>query len=421
MPAGPPLRVVSRVERVTSKWVGPCFLLFMVAGLLTNGYVIATGKLNLFARTPSWSGFMHGESMEDIALAISNAPVPKLSARIEREASWLVTRDLGGRVREGERDWLFLADEFTPHAKAGASAASRAEEVIALNKRLAARGIALLVAVVPDKSRIEADRIGALHRSPGFASRVTDWVGTLTAGGVRAVDLTPALAAVKGATGATAFLRTDTHWGEEGAAAAAKVVAQQVRALGMTPSPSVQTVIATQTRVQRPGDLVRLAGIDGLPLALQPTPEAVQRTTFEAKVVETATTAATSAPSASTSPTTSPTTSPSATPSASPLVSPSAASAPTQEQDDSDLFGDDNLPNIVLVGTSFSTTSNFAPFLDFDLGTKVANFGKEGGDFAGSIKAYLNGPSFKQTPPKLIIWEIPERVLGMNRNGDKVE
>ncbi len=387
MPAGPPLRVVSRVERVTSKWLGPCFLAFMVVGLLTNAYVIATGKLNLFARTPTWSGFMHGESMQDIALAMSNAPVPKFSATVEREGSWLVTRDLGGRVREGARDWLFLADEFTPHAQAAASAASRAAEVIALRQRLAARGTALLVVVVPDKSRIEADKTGGLYRSPAFAHRVSDWVATLSAAGVKAVDLTPTLAAVGAKTGVTPFLRTDTHWGEEGAAAAAKVVAEQVRALGITPSPSVQTVIATQSRVQRPGDLVRLAGIDGLPLALQPAPESVQRTTFEAKMAA-------------------------ATPSSAPAG---------KEQDDSDLFGDDNLPNIVLVGTSFSTTSNFLPFLDHYLGTKVAGFGKEGGDFAGSIKAYLGGASFKETPPKLIIWEIPERVLGMDRQGDHVE
>jgi alginate O-acetyltransferase complex protein AlgJ len=76
-----------------------------------------------------------------------------------------------------------------------------------------------------------------------------------------------------------------------------------------------------------------------------------------------------------------------------------------------DLFGDDNLPNVALIGTSFSRNSNFAGFLQQALGAPIGNFGKDGGEFSGGANGYFNNPAFKQTPPKLVIWEIPERDL----------
>ena len=84
-----------------------------------------------------------------------------------------------------------------------------------------------------------------------------------------------------------------------------------------------------------------------------------------------------------------------------------------------DLFGDANLPNIALIGTSFSRTSEFTPYLEMQLNTKIGNFALDGGDFAGSANAYFASPAFKDTPPKLIIWEIPERVIEMDRNHDE--
>ncbi len=76
-----------------------------------------------------------------------------------------------------------------------------------------------------------------------------------------------------------------------------------------------------------------------------------------------------------------------------------------------DLFGDAGLPNVALIGTSFSRNSNFVGFLQKALNAPVGNFSKDGGEFSGAAKAYFESPAFKQTPPKLLIWEIPERDL----------
>ena len=64
-----------------------------------------------------------------------------------------------------------------------------------------------------------------------------------------------------------------------------------------------------------------------------------------------------------------------------------------------------------LIGTSFSRNSNFLGFLQLALGAQVGSFAKDGGEFSGSANEYFSNPAFTQTPPKLLIWEIPERDL----------
>ena len=45
------------------------------------------------------------------------------------------------------------------------------------------------------------------------------------------------------------------------------------------------------------------------------------------------------------------------------------------------------------------------------LGASIGNFAKDGGEFSGAAKAYFANPAYLQTPPKVLIWEIPERDL----------
>jgi alginate O-acetyltransferase complex protein AlgJ len=39
------------------------------------------------------------------------------------------------------------------------------------------------------------------------------------------------------------------------------------------------------------------------------------------------------------------------------------------------------------------------------------NTAKDGGGFLQSITAYLNDESYKTSKPKVLVWEIPERML----------
>lgn len=381
------LKPITDRERKASPLAGACFALFIVFGLLSTLYATSFGKLNLFPNGIAWSPFVRGDVSQAFALALADAPVPSSAARIERGVSWVVAGDLGPRVRRGAPGWLFLGDELTVHDQPQRNAAQRKADVLKVQKTLSEKGIKLLVVVVPDKTRIEASRLGMLHRPTRYAQRANHWVTELKGAGVDALDLTDTLTAFKQKHEA-AFLKSDSHWTEQGAHAAAIAVSAEVLRLKVMPSPTQAIVIDKRTESRRAGDLIRLAGVDWLPTAMQPEQDIAQETSF--KVDERI---------------------------KNPLGSSSAASASASTDD---LFGDADLPNTVVIGTSYSRTSNFVSFIEKELNAKVANLARSGGDFSGAMNAYLSSVAFKKTPPKLVIWEIPERVLQQRASKDSI-
>ena len=378
----PPSRTITKLDMVTSPIAGACLLLFLIAGLFTNGYAVLVDHLSLITTTPSWSTFMNGAVMQNIAHSLADTPMPSNAAKFERGLSWIAVGDLGARVREGDPNWLFYNAELEPNPNNKDDAATRANKVIEINKGLLHQNIKLLVVIVPDKSRIEQNHLGTLHRSKLFSDRIDNWIQSISASGVNTIDLTPDFLAYK-SQGGDSYFRTDSHWNEQGAEIAASVIAQRIKVLNIQPQPLQASEINNRSQVARPGDLVRVAGLDWLPEKLQPTPETVQLSSF--KVIEA-----------------------------------HSPSSPNTNLSD-DLFGDANLPNIVLLGTSFSRNSNFLSFLEHYLGVKVANFAMDGGEFYGAARDYFNSPSFKETPPKLIIWEIPERSIESKISYDKLK
>jgi alginate O-acetyltransferase complex protein AlgJ len=371
---------------IADAWAGGCFVVLLALGLLSNG--LAWFDEQLTPTTAGWSSFMAGESMQQLAHDLAKAELPVKAAQIERGLSWQLSRDLGPRVREGELNWLFLNDELTPHVNAAQSAAKRAQQVMALQQRLAASGTQLLVVVVPDKSRIARAHLGTLHRPEAFTDRVKQWTDPLAQAGVEVLDLSAALATLQ-RQGEPVFLRTDSHWTEAGAEAAAALVAQRIQSLGAwrQVSPSASRVsLKDRVTTVRPGDLVKLAGLDGLPIGLQPRRELAQQSRFEVGRDATV-----------------------------------AGAGQSSDAGNADLFGDAELPSIALIGTSFSRNSNFVPFLEQKMHRQVANFALDGGDFDGAARAYLRSAAFKQTPPKLLVWEIPERVLTADLNRHQLD
>ncbi len=347
---------------------GLVMLAFLLAGLAcTLWAMFVSGKVDLLPEKISWDDIRNGEITHRIAKELANVPFAKRAADLERAASWLAIGDTGSRVRQGCPGWLFIADELTLHPHAAANAEARAHKVSALSEQLGKRGIQLLVAVVPDKSRIAADQLCGIARSAQLNTRAQAWQATLQASGVAVLDLAPQLQPL----GSAAFLRTDTHWSEAGADAAAQAIAARIKQLGISATPAKQFSVEAGTQQVRPGDLVRLAGLDWLPASLQPAQELVSATTMKEVAV--------------------------------------AGDEGGLGEDD--LFGDSQLPNIAVIGTSFSRNSNFIPFLERAVGASVGNFAKDGGEFSGAAKDYFASPAFKQTPPRLLVWEIPERDL----------
>ncbi|MDZ3994387.1 alginate O-acetyltransferase AlgX-related protein [Pseudomonas sp. Teo4] len=356
----PPSPMMMRLSPVA----GVSLFAFMLAGLVACLWAMFSGKVDLWPEHLGWEGVRDGEITHHIAHELSNVSLAKRAADLERAFSWLTVGDTGPRVRSGCPGWLFLADEtrLYPHAQANAEA--RAKKVMAVRDWLAARNIRLLVLLVPDKSRIAAEQLCGITRALSLAGRLQQWNARLQQAGIVTVDPTSALQAL----GSSAFLRTDTHWSEQGAEAAARQLAAAVLASGISPSPAQASVRTLLPEARRPGDLVRLAGLDWLPERLQPAGEMVAASRFEVQGDATA-------------------------------------------GSEADLFGDSQLPNIALIGTSFSRNSNFVPFLEQGIGASVGNFAKDGGEFSGAGKDYFASEAFKQTPAQLLIWEINERDL----------
>ncbi|MEI2414863.1 cell division protein FtsQ [Orrella sp. JC864] len=373
-PSKPPMQQPTLFARLTSPLAGLGLACILAAGLLSNGYAWFVQGRAVLPEKPDWPGFMDGKITGAIAQDMGQAPLPAGLAKLQRAAGWLFMGDLGRQVRQGCPGWLFLAEELMPQPDGAAHAAARARTVTAVRERLQERGIALAVAIVPDKSRIAAAQLCRLARPASLAGRAADFAQALAAAGVPAVDLAPALAPL----GAQAFLRTDTHWNEAGARQAARALGQALRQAGLAPERDREYEIQALAPAPRPGDLVRLAGLDWLAPSLQPAPEMAARSRL----------------------------------SLAPGAQPDGA--------DDDLFGDAGLPRTVVVGSSYSRTSNFVPFLAAELGVEVANFGLDGGKFAGGANAYFASAAFRQTPPRLVIWEIPERDLQTPLDGEQV-
>lgn len=77
---------------------------------------------------------------------------------------------------------------------------------------------------------------------------------------------------------------------------------------------------------------------------------------------------------------------------------------------ESDLFGDVEAADIVLVGTSNSHGKlhfNFAGFLSQYSKLNVQNLAMSGGGYNGALKRYLSSDEFHQQPPKFLVWEMP--------------
>ncbi|UVK97019.1 alginate O-acetyltransferase AlgX-related protein [Pseudomonas sp. B21-048] len=350
-----------------SPLAGASLLIFLFVGLLSSGWLIGSGQIERLPPKLLATQMLDGAITHKIAKELSKAIIPTTFAKFARGASWLLLNDTGLRVRSGCTDWLFLADELTVHHQAQRNADAKLQAVIDLKERLSQRHISLLVVIVPDKSRIASAQRCSLYRPASFEGRIQSWTARLNAAGLANLDLSDALAPL----GPQAYLRTDTHWSESGAKAAAEAIAQRLKTLGITATPRRSFSESHVPVALRPGDLVRLAGIDWLPLRWQPAPEWIAQTSLRE-------------------------------------IPDVSADSPENE---SDLFGDADLPSTALIGTSFSRNSNFAGFLQQALGAPVGNFAKEGGAFSGAANSYIDNPAFKETPPKLIIWEIPERDL----------
>lgn len=273
----------------------------------------------------------------------------------------------------GRDGWLFTDEEFKAYADADARLSQRFKEIDAVNAYLRAHNVTLVLALVPAKSRIYAQQLGDRKPDALYDSLYGGALKHAAAHGVLAPDLHQAMTRALAETARQfprpqLFLKTDTHWTPEGAAVAAAAVAEAIARHGALPSEGAVRfrTEALSTRPHR-GDLLNY-------IPLGPFADWLGPPADELRVYVT---------------------------------------SREQEALTGDALFADGAADIVLVGSSYSANSlwNFAGALQQALRREVVNFATEGKGPVLPMLEYLVSEEFARKPPRLLIWEFPERYL----------
>lgn len=291
-----------------------------------------------------------------------NLPARTTLIALANAVRYTLTGGAGEQVRTGQDDWLFLTDELRFFPQGTDNLTMRADLLGAAGHALNQQGVKMVVVLVPDKARVHANKL-ASGRYPEYnRPRYQEALTALQVRNVTVVDLLKPL--TLGVTQGAVYYRTDTHWNQAGAQVAAQALGQAVRMLGINLEKTTFSTTSSSEQIERPGDLLRLMGLDSAPAPLRP------RADMEAPAT----------------------------------THQSSVDSPTK------LFGDAGVP-VALTGTSYSLRGNFHGFLQQTLSAKILNTAKDGGGFLTAATAYLLDDAFQSSKPKVLVWEVPERFL----------
>jgi alginate O-acetyltransferase complex protein AlgJ len=257
----------------------------------------------------------------------------------------------------GRDGWIYTAEEFEVGPNFDENLVSAADEIARVYSFMAANGVALVPMIVPDKADVYPEFL-SIQRSGLVETRREKLLALLAARNITALDATPSLMTQKDTV--ASFLKDDTHWSPVGSRAVAQMLGSALTSIDVELTP------ATVTTVRGPvqsfdGDLLQYVPTGGFRDAFGPAQLSIDTFT-------------------------------------------------TTVESSGGLFGDPSV-DVALVGTSFSAKPewNFLGFVQDALDADVMNFAKEGqGPFA-PMHDFLASETFQNTPPKLVIWEIPAR------------
>lgn len=289
-------------------------------------------------------------------------PLRDLSVNIWGAVKYNIFEQASSGALIGENGWLFTDEELELKAEHRQNLMASVEEISAAEKQLHKRGIQLITVILPDKVRIYADKL-PYQRSALLRDRYADLQHALEARGVISIDVRRPLFTQR--TTGDVFMRDDTHWSPLGASLVAKSIAAQVDKTLWR-----QTRISTvQTdTVDYDGDLLRYIPTGGFRAYIGPEQSRLKR-------------------------------------------------YQTTVHSGAGLFGQAAI-DVVLLGTSFSARPewHFEGFLKQALGADVLNLAQAGQGPFVPMRDFLSSDMLAKYPPKLVVWEIPERYTTLEPN-----
>ena len=256
----------------------------------------------------------------------------------------------------GKNGWLLSNEEFIPDPKrADRLLETNMKSIITTIKELEAKNIQVLIALLPDKSRILKQHLPAADKSIHARQRYDRLQEMFLQAEIHAPDLRPIFRQQPEAM----FFQSDTHWTNLGSAYIAKSLSDIIRLQHSSLVDQVPYEKKASTFETFQGDLAKFV----------PETAKIPQETFESLNIQ-------------------------------------------RTKDDFGLFDTENT-DITLIGTSFSadTRWGFADSLRLNLQSSVDNLAEKGQGIFTPVQKLINEGYFEATPPKLLIWEIPERYL----------
>ncbi len=338
------------------------FLLLMVWGFWQGvGALRSADAQRRLGEVLSWSAFLGGRTTAALNHVMAHdLPADPWFRMAGGAIRWAAFGSGGPQVRVGCEDWLFLQEELRTWPDAAANQRARIEGIIRVARRLEAEGIAVILAVTPDKARVQGAQLCGGAYPAESVGRHAEAVAALRGAGLRLVEWLPLLDAA--AAEAPAYWRTDTHWNFRGAAVAARAVAQAAAPVALRREQGIVTEIAA-TETPMAGDLLRLMGLDAAPDWMRPAPDSAR------------------------------------------------AQVTRLPEAGGGLLDEAPQPEVVLLGSSYSVNGNFHGALQEALSAPVLNFGRAGGGVTGGARDWFASATARESRPKLVVWEILERGL----------
>lgn len=258
----------------------------------------------------------------------------------------------------GKDGWLFTDEEFSCPKGSQTVMDEHLTFMKDVQSKLQQKNVELAVVLLPAKTRIFRDHTGDT-KIPACREKIyTDTLNYLRGQNIETVNVLGAMEVQPQHD--NLFLKTDTHWTPEGAKLAALAAAQSVSA----PEGSEKAFFNKPVKIAtHEGDLLRyLPGVDE---------KKVPRDQIQEFATESG-----------------------------------------DEKQSDDLFGD-AAPPITLVGTSYSANPkwNFEGFLKEVYQSDILNMADDGQGPFTVMEKYLEDDAWKNSPPKLVLWEVPERYL----------
>lgn len=297
-------------------------------------------------------------------------PIKRLGTNLWAALDYKLFNEGRPGVVLGRDHWLYSDEEFNPAVNQAQNLQDNYALVEGVRQTLKAKGVQLVMAIVPAKVRLYPEHLGEVQPASIHAGLYQDFHARVAADKIIAPDLLGPLQQAK-LHGQQVFLRTDTHWTPDGAEVAAKQLASVINAKTLLSGEPQRFVTDAENITPHSGDLRLFLPLDPLFENLMPPKEPLQKRVTHA--------------------------------------------VQTQAAGDDALFADSEMP-VALVGTSYSANPNwnFVGALKQALGSEVVSYAEDGHGPILPMLSYLKSDDFKNSPPQVLIWEFPERYLPVN-------